>query len=79
MAAMFLFRILSKLPSQKVTLFRSTMTAFRPMQTVSFLSELPFGEHGGLLLRTRTATGAHPHGLQAAGEGGAKGEGGPFL
>lgn len=55
MAAMFLFRILSKLPSQKVTLFRSTMTAFRPMQTVSFLSELPFGEHGGLLLRTRTA------------------------
>lgn len=55
------------------------MTAFRPMQTVSFLSELPFGEHGGLLLRTRTATGAHPHGLQAAGEGGAKGEGGPFL
>ena len=31
------------------------MTAFRPMQTVSFLSELPFGEHGGLLLRTRTA------------------------
>lgn len=55
MAVMFLFRILSKLPSQKVTLFRSTMTAFRPMQTVSFLSELPFGEHGGLLLRTRTA------------------------
>jgi len=55
------------------------MTAFRPMQTVSFLSELPFGEHGGLLLRTRTATGAHPHGLHAAGEGGAKGEGGPFL